>query len=392
VQIAGCGEAVGDFGIAKHIFEFLARHKQSLGDPLIEGRRPDGRKPSSKKSDTGSHQPAGAVKHFVDKAISELLNQDLPPYEIIVADDASTDDGLEIVRRLARLNTTIRVVANRANIGVAANLDQGLAMARFSYIYLAASDDWVLPGFFSTAVRMLDRQPSAGLFCGETILIDGLTSKIVGQRPAVRPLYREGFVSPSLATSLLRKHDNWIHTGSAVFRREAIVASGGLIQSLGTFADGYLARKIAITRGFVYSPKPVAIWRVMKAGESRKIARDLGRAKGFVSTICGRIAADPDFPPWYVAVFRDRLRFAFCRLAVEEEPIDYDMLNELGSRNRLDQNLFSTLRRFVPVRSLQRVAILAWLAFRLRPVSLVDLLFTRFARLREDWFGPRSKP
>jgi glycosyltransferase involved in cell wall biosynthesis len=328
---------------------------------------------------------------FVGKAIAELLSQDPSPDEIIVADDASTDDSLEIVRGMARRNTTIRVVANSANIGVAANLDQGLAMARFSYVYLAASDDWVLPGFFSAAIRMLDLQPSAGLFCGETILVDGQTSKIVGYRPAVRPLYREGLINPSRATSLLRKHDNWIHTGSTVFRREAIIAAGGLVQSLGTFADGYLARKIAITRGFVYSPRPVAIWRVMKASESRKIARDLGRARQFIDTICGRIAADPDFPPWYVPLLRDRLSFAFCRLAVEEEPIDYDMLSELGTRNRLDRSVFSALRRFVAVHSLQRVAILAWLALRLRPVSLVGLLRTGFARLREHRFGLRSK-
>jgi hypothetical protein len=239
---------------------------------------------------------------------------------------------------------------------------------------------------------MLDREPGAGLFCGETILIDGLTSDVVGQRPAVRPLYHEGFVSPGLAISLLRRHDNWIHTGSAVFRRDAITASGGLVQSLGTFADGYLARKIAITRGFVYSPRPVAIWRVMQAGESRKIARDLGRAKGFVGTICDSIAADPVFPPWYVPVFRDRLSFAFCRLAVAEEPIDYDMLSELGSRSRLDLSLFRVVRVLVPIRSLQRVAILAWLAFRLRPVSLSGLIFTRLSRLRERWLGPAIKP
>ena len=326
---------------------------------------------------------------FVGKAISSLLSQDLPPDEIIVADDASTDDSLEIVRSLARLNPVIRVVANSANIGVAANLDKGLAMARFSYIYLAASDDWILPGFFSAAIRMLDRQPGAGLFCGEAILIDGEASKIVGHRPAVRPLYREGLVSPSLATTLLRKHDNWIHTGSSVFRREAIVAAGGLDQSLGTFADGYLARKIAITRGFVYSPRPVAIWRVIKESESRKIARDLSRAREFVDTICSRIAADPDFPPWYVPLFRDRLSFAFCRLAAEEEPIDYDMLNELGRRTRLDESLFRALRLLVPVRALQRLAILSWLAFRFRPVSLIGLLRTRLARVREHWLGPR---
>jgi hypothetical protein len=91
-------------------------------------------------------------------------------------------------------------------------------------------------------------------------------------------------------------------------------------------------------------------------------------------------------------LFRDRLNFAFCRLAVAEEPIDYAILSELGSRNRLDQNLFRALRRFVPVRSLQRVAILSWLVFRFHPVSLVDLLFTRFARLREYCLGRGPKP
>ena len=84
------------------------------------------------------------------------------------------------------------------------------------------------------------------------------------------------------------------------------------------------------------------------------------------------------------------MSFAFCRLAVEEEPIDYAMLGELGSRNRLDRSVFGALRRFVPARSLQRVAILSWLAFRLHPVSLVDLLRTRLARLREHWWRARS--
>jgi glycosyltransferase involved in cell wall biosynthesis len=318
---------------------------------------------------------------FVGKAISELLHQDQPPAEIIVADDASTDASLEVVRRLARLNSTIRVIANSVNIGVAANLNQCIAMARFSYIYLAASDDWVLPGFFSTATQMLDRQPNAGLFCGETILIDGHTSRIMGKRPAVRPLYRSGFVSPGLAASLLRKNDNWIHTGSAVFRREAITAACGLDQSLGTFADGYLSRKIAVTRGFVYSTKPVAIWRVMQTGESRKIARDPERSRELISNTVHRITRDPDFPSWYAPLLRNRLRFAFCRLAVEEQPINYRMLTDLGGQNSFDQGLFRVIRRLVPMGSLQRWAILSWLAVRLRPFSFIDLLSTRFARL-----------
>ena len=112
-----------------------------------------------------------------------------------------------------------------------------------------------MPGFFVRALDLLERHPAAGLFCGEALLVDGVTDRPIGVRPPVRPLRRAGFVDPARTRALLARIDNWILTGSAVFRRDAVVALGGFDARLGSFADGYLARKVALTHGFCFAPR-----------------------------------------------------------------------------------------------------------------------------------------
>ena len=49
---------------------------------------------------------------------------------------------------------------------------------------------------------------------------------------------------------------------------------------------------------------------------------DLQRTKYILDVVPTLIAADPGFPPWYANAFRDRWRFAACRLALQADPIE----------------------------------------------------------------------
>jgi hypothetical protein len=51
-------------------------------------------------------------------------------------------------------------------------------------------------------------------------------------------------------SAVTRKTDNWISTGSSVFRRECALWAGGLDDRLGPFADCMLGRKLALRFGF----------------------------------------------------------------------------------------------------------------------------------------------
>src|SRR5213593_319770 len=99
---------------------------------------------------------------LIARALEALLAQDPAPDEVILVDDASTDDSLDVVAPFAARHPALRIIVNPSNTGAIATLARGLAAARGRYVYFAAADDWVFPGFFRLAVRMLERYRHTG--------------------------------------------------------------------------------------------------------------------------------------------------------------------------------------------------------------------------------------
>ncbi|HLH98927.1 MAG TPA: glycosyltransferase family 2 protein [Xanthobacteraceae bacterium] len=319
---------------------------------------------------------------LIPRAVKALLSQTLPPDEVIVVDDNSTDDSRAVIADLAAASPRLRVLENQKNEGTVGALQRGLAAARGTYVYLAAADDFVLPDFFSLALTTLKQHPGADLFCAEAILVDGATERRLGVRPPVRPIHHLGFVDAEQARRLLARSDNWILTGSSVFRREAIARAGGLDDSLGSFADGYLARKIALTNGFCYAPRAVATWWVLADSYSRRSALDATAAWEMLEVATKRLAGDPVFPSWYAPLFGRRWRFSSSRLAVLAEPINRSVLLSMAATSPADRYVVESLLT-LPDR-LARFAIMGWLWLRWRPTTLFGLARTYVARAVES--------
>ena len=317
--------------------------------------------------------------HFLERPIEALLSQDRRPAEILLIDDGSTDDSIGVIERLARDAPLIRVLRNPHNLGVIATQQRGLAEAKGRYVYFAAADDWIMPGFFQLAVEMLERHPQAGLFAGDAALLDGVTGRSLGIRPIVAPCFQAGFVDPSHMRKLLVAGDHQIVTGAALFRRDAIAAAGGLDPDLGSFADGFLARKIALTRGFCYAPRVVSTWRIFPTGMSRQSSMDLDNARRMLDVARRKLASDPAFPHWYADRFDNRWRFATSRLVLKEPAVDFDFVLAMAARNALDRAVLKTVWA-VSTGALGRTAALFWLWLRLRPYRLRDLLSTMIFR------------
>jgi glycosyltransferase involved in cell wall biosynthesis len=315
---------------------------------------------------------------FIARALAALLRQERPADEIIVIDDGSTDDSIAVIERIAADAPAIRLLRNPSNIGVIPTLQRGLEAARGKYVYFAASDDWVFRGFFALALRRLEADPDMGLFCGEAMLVDGANNRPFAVRPAVRPRLRAGRIEAARTEQLLRSTDNWILTGSAIFRRDCVTWAGGFDERLGSFADGFIARKVALKFGFLFEPDIVASWVVFPDSVSRKTALDLQRTKYILDVVPTLIAADPGFPSWYADAFRNRWRFAACRLALQADPVERSVLFELGAPAATEKVELERILAW-PQRNLARLVILAWLWYRLRPTSLFALLSTMLA-------------
>ena len=98
---------------------------------------------------------------YLRETIASILQQDYHDFDLVVADNASTDGTAEL---LAAVNDPRLRHARRAtNIGWRANFNQALDRAESEYVALVADDDRLLPGALTRAVRCLDEAPNVGL-------------------------------------------------------------------------------------------------------------------------------------------------------------------------------------------------------------------------------------
>ena len=91
-------------------------------------------------------------------------------FEVIVVDNASTDDSVAMVRREF---SQARVLCNFRNLGFAAGNNRGFALARGRHVLLLNSDTRVLPGSLDESVKYLDSHPDIGVLGCRVVFPDG---------------------------------------------------------------------------------------------------------------------------------------------------------------------------------------------------------------------------
>lgn len=107
--------------------------------------------------------PAFNAARFIGEAIESILSQDYRDFELLIVDDASTDQTPSIVAHWAGRDPRIAVVRNAANLGVSEAGNVGLRAARGEYVARQDADDLSLPGRLSAEAALLDSDPSVSM-------------------------------------------------------------------------------------------------------------------------------------------------------------------------------------------------------------------------------------
>jgi glycosyltransferase involved in cell wall biosynthesis/uncharacterized coiled-coil protein SlyX len=107
---------------------------------------------------------------YIDEAIQSVLDQDYQDFEIVITDDASTDDTVERIKQFD--DPRIRVYEFNMNRGAAAASNHCIAQSTSEYISVLNSDDAYMPDKLGKQVRYLDEHPQTGAVFGRAKLID----------------------------------------------------------------------------------------------------------------------------------------------------------------------------------------------------------------------------
>ncbi|MEE4330065.1 MAG: glycosyltransferase, partial [Wenzhouxiangella sp.] len=111
-------------------------------------------------------------ERYLAGALGALLDQTYRDFELIVADNASTDRTAEICRAFAAGDERVRYLRNEKNLGAARNYNLTLDQARGRYFKWAAHDDLCHPDFLARCIAVLEAEPETVLVHSRSCAID----------------------------------------------------------------------------------------------------------------------------------------------------------------------------------------------------------------------------
>lgn len=168
--------------------------------------------------------------------------------EVIVVDDASTDETSDVCGMLAGVKY-LRVERNQR---VAGARNVGLVASQGKYITFLDDDDRRLPGSLDAQIKEFERHPQAGLIYGQALYADK-DGDVTGQ------FYPAVCASGDVFWRLLAR--NFIPCGATVFKRSCLETIGMLDDRIPGLDDWDLWIRIAELFPVVAFEHPVVTWR-----------------------------------------------------------------------------------------------------------------------------------
>ena len=222
---------------------------------------------------------------YIEQTIKSCTQQTLKPFEILVSNDCSTDNTLEVLKRLSQEISILKVINQPGNRGMVPNTDAVLRAATGDYIVKLDSDDYLATTYIEKLSGLLDEHSSAGYAHGAVQEING-KGEFKKQRILAR---KTGFhdSDKALRNSI---YGYQVAANIIMFRRSALEKVGFITAETNFAEDFYLSAQLAAANyGNVYFSEVLSYYRVWeddgKVRQRRKLAEIIALRKVFEEVI-----------------------------------------------------------------------------------------------------------
>lgn len=176
--------------------------------------------------------------HFIRQTLDSVLAQDYPNLEIVVADDASTDDNPQIIREYAAKHPeVIKPVFNRHNLGITGNCNVAFFACTGEFIAIMGGDDLFLPGKLTAQIKAF-ADPEVVLCYHPVEIFDSATNKTL-------------FISDQLKREEIKSAADLIARGgiqgaSSIMMRKSACPAGGFDERIPTVSEWLFFIEVAL--------------------------------------------------------------------------------------------------------------------------------------------------
>lgn len=197
--------------------------------------------------------------HTIKNTLASILSQTYSHFEVLIVNDGSTDNGLEVIRNFTN-DSRVRIL-NQENQGVSAARNKGVAFAIHEHIAFMDGDDEWLPGYLSKMKESIERFPHAGMYCCAGVIRDVNTSK---ETPRIAKKY-EGRI---LEIDFFENPHIILHTSATVVKKSMFNKTGGFPLGMKRNQDYALFFSLALIAPVVYCGLPLSVYMGGVAGQA----------------------------------------------------------------------------------------------------------------------------
>lgn len=193
---------------------------------------------------------------FIADCIESIINQSFRDWELIITDDASTDNTEEVVRPFLSQDQRVSFHRNPKNLGMVANWNRSLFLATGEYVKVLGSDDFLERDCLRRAVAILDHHPGVGVVACARSYVDATLQPV----STIGYARSQQFVPGEKAIAACLARGNPIGEPVAViFRRQA--AMRGFNPDYNQLADVEMWMHLLRTSDLAVDPEPLCRFR-----------------------------------------------------------------------------------------------------------------------------------
>jgi len=163
---------------------------------------------------------------YLERCIKSAINQTYDNLEIVVLDNSSNDNSIEIATKFLA-DTRVRICKNEYNCFNRSYMILSECLTCGKYLILLCADDVLYPDFILNAVEIMEKYPNVGYVHGEKdIIFDN------GNYGGWNPFYKCSFVAPGRNAMPIYMVATVANASQGVMRRQAFASIGGYDQEI----------------------------------------------------------------------------------------------------------------------------------------------------------------
>lgn len=194
---------------------------------------------------------------YVNKAISTVLAQTFPDYELIIVDDGSKDNSAEMAAKAIDGHKHCRLIKQK-NQGVSVARNNGVAASQGDYLCFLDADDWWEPTFLDEMACFVADYPDAGIYGTNYTIVNETKRKTRVAQIGIEEGFDKGYINYCRAYAKTMYMPLW--TGAVCIPRQIFEEMNGFPKGIKLGEDFLLWIRIALKYKVAFLNKPLSFY------------------------------------------------------------------------------------------------------------------------------------